>query len=569
VSLFQADFVLLHAPSVYDFRKRAIMPGPISDVIPSTPIFEMYPVGFSSISEFLKRRGYTVRIVNLAYLMLKDKDFDVEKCIRKLRPKAFGIDLHWLPHAHGSLEVARICKALHQEIPVILGGYSASYFHEELMGYPQVDFVIRGDSTEEAVYKLLLSLNGKLPLSQVPNLTYREDGKVKVTPLTLVAQDLNESSNDYLGLFRSALRFLDMKGFTAIHDWWEYPITAVMTCRGCTQSCVICGGSRQALLLYCGRERPAFRDPQLVVRDIAKINRYTEAPIFVVGDLRQGGNDYAHQILKGIREIRPENHIVLELFEPAPPHYLEEAARSIPNLNFEFSPESHDQEVREASGKFYTTQEMEECIRVALDSGCKKLDIFFMIGMPKQTCRSVMENVDYCDYLLRSFDKKVSPFISPLAPFIDPGSIAYEHAERLGYRIFYHTLEEYRQALLAPSWKYTLSYETRWMTREEIVESTYQSALRVNQIKRNHGVISEASFQAMDSRIKKTIKLISEIDQIVKEFQGEEREERLLRLKVSIEKEEISTLCEQGEIKWPVGRKKIKYLNIINDLLFG
>jgi hypothetical protein len=162
----------------------------------------------------------------------------------------------------------------------------------------------------------------------------------------------------------------------------------------------------------------------------------------------------------------------------------------------------------------------------------------------------------------------VSPFISPLAPFIDPGSIAYEHAERLGYRISYRTLEEYRQALLAPSWKYTLSYETLWMSREEIVDSTYQSALRLNQIKRNHGIISEAVFQAMESRIKKILNLMGEIDQIVKEFQGEEREERLLRLKVDMGKEQISTLCEQGEIKWPVGRKKIKYFNIIKDLLW-
>jgi len=144
MSLLQADLVLLHAPSVYDFRKRALMPGPISDVIPSTPIFEMYPVGFSSISEYLRKRGYSVRIVNLAYLMLKDKAFNVEERVRKLKPKAFGIDLHWLPHVQGSLEVAAICKKYHPETPVIFGGYSASYFHEELVCYPQVVFVLRG-----------------------------------------------------------------------------------------------------------------------------------------------------------------------------------------------------------------------------------------------------------------------------------------------------------------------------------------------------------------------------------------------------------------------------------------
>ena len=137
----KADLVLLHAPSVYDFRKLPILFGPISDLVPSTPIFEMYPIGFSSIAEHLERNGIRVRIVNLALRMLKDKNFDAEKLIAKLHPRAFGIDLHWLPHAHGSLEVAALCKKHHPEIPVIFGGYSSSYFHEELIRYPQVDFV--------------------------------------------------------------------------------------------------------------------------------------------------------------------------------------------------------------------------------------------------------------------------------------------------------------------------------------------------------------------------------------------------------------------------------------------
>ncbi len=54
----KVDLVLLHPPAIYDFRKRPIKLGPISDVIPSTPIFEMYPVGFASISEYLERNGF-------------------------------------------------------------------------------------------------------------------------------------------------------------------------------------------------------------------------------------------------------------------------------------------------------------------------------------------------------------------------------------------------------------------------------------------------------------------------------------------------------------------------------
>src|SRR3990170_7256337 len=92
------DLILLHPPSLYDFRKRPGMFGPVSDVVPSTPVFEMYPIGFASLSEYLERYGLRVRIVNIALKMLKDDGFDVERFIRKQTPVAFGIDLHWMPH---------------------------------------------------------------------------------------------------------------------------------------------------------------------------------------------------------------------------------------------------------------------------------------------------------------------------------------------------------------------------------------------------------------------------------------------------------------------------------------
>ena len=120
------DLILLHAPSVYDFRKKPILYGPISDVVPSTQIFEMYPIGFMTILEYLQRHGHTVRIINVALKMLRSRRFDPEKLIKSLKPEAFGIDLHWMVHAQGSLELAKIVKKHHPETPVIFGGLSAS-----------------------------------------------------------------------------------------------------------------------------------------------------------------------------------------------------------------------------------------------------------------------------------------------------------------------------------------------------------------------------------------------------------------------------------------------------------
>lgn len=560
------DLILLHAPSVYDFRKLPILFGPISDLVPSTPIFEMYPVGFSSIAEHLERNGIHVRIINLALRMLKDDHFDAARLIAKLHPRAFGIDLHWLPHAHGSLEIAALCKKHHPDIPVIFGGYSATYFHQDLIRYPQVDFVVRGDSAEEPLRQLLVALKENKSLGEVPNLTWK-DGKKEVhaNPLTHVLLALDEYSNNYSNLFRSAMKYLDLKSLIPIHDWWEYPITAVMTCRGCTHNCVFCGGSRFGLDRFCSRESCAFRSPEKVADDILSISRYTNAPIFVVGDLRQAGESYGQTLLSRIRPVRPKNQVVLELFTPAAESYFQMVAEAFPNFNFETSPESHDEKVRRATGKFYTNEEMEKSIRFALDSGCSKFDVFFMIGLPQQTPASVMETIDYCEYLMKTFGRRLNPFISPLAPFLDPGSIAFEKADEVGYRVFCKNLEDYRKALLAPSWKYTLSYETKWMTRDDIVESSYQAGLRLNRLKEHFGLLEKETADRTEKRILLAREMIRKVDEII--FLGEpERSRKLMALKETFDRVSMSTVCDKEEIKWPVFRWRLNFPNIIRAL---
>jgi len=67
----RTDLLLLHAPSVYDFREHAILYGPVSDMIPSSTVFEMYPLGFLTMASYLYERGLRVRIVNLALRMTR------------------------------------------------------------------------------------------------------------------------------------------------------------------------------------------------------------------------------------------------------------------------------------------------------------------------------------------------------------------------------------------------------------------------------------------------------------------------------------------------------------------
>lgn len=565
--------ILLHPPAVYDFRKFFLMYGPIADGVPSTPLFEMYPVGFISLMEHLESEGLNVRIINLAARMLGSADFDAEMMIRKLKPKAFGIDLHWLAHAQGSLEVAKICKRYHPDIPVIFGGLSATYFHRELIQYPEVDFIIRGDSTEEPLLQLMQAIISRsfdrLTLSDIPNLVWKDE-EVHINPLSHVPNEV-KFSNNYVNVFRSALKYRDLKSLLPYHgwsrEWLSYPIMAVITCRGCMHNCIFCGGSKNALAGYCNRKKAIFRDPKLIVEDITKIIDYTKAPIFIIGDLRQPGDEYAYSVLEGLKRQKIGNPLVLELFDTAPKQYFEVVADSIENFNIEISPDTHDEQIRAIVGKQYNNSGIEANIKWALDLGCRKFDLFFMIGLPHQTCESVMETVDYCGHLMKEFGTKVVPFILPYSPFIDPGCIAYENPEKFGYKILLKTFEEYRRAMLSPSWKYILNYETKWMARDEIVDCTYQAGLRLNRQKAECGLIDHDSYIAREEKIKLAIALTAEIDEIEAITNANVRHERLMQLKPKADLMLSSVINEKRGMEWPTTGRNLKLFNIIKTAL--
>lgn len=559
------DLVLLHAPSNYDFRTRSIVYGPISDVIPSSPIFEMYPIGFISIAGYLEKNRVSTRIVNIANRMLSEPRFDVERFLGKLNPSAFGIDLHWLTHAQGSLELARIVKKLHPSTPVIFGGLSSTYFYQELIQYPQVDFVMRGDSTEEPMLRLMRAIKNGAGVEDVPNLSWKDkDGVPHHNDLSWVPSHLDDIPLDYNYPVKSVIKYRSLSGVVPFSNWLDYPLTAVFTCRGCTLNCRSCGGSRFSFKQMCNRDQVAYRSPSLLADDIHSIQRYLNGPVFIIGDIRQPGEDYAGRLLRAIKDKGTKGPIVLELFAPAGEAFFRQVSRAIPHYNIQMSPESHDEDVRHAFGKGWRNVDIEDTIKASLENNCHRFDLFYMIGLPKQDYRSVMDTVDYLGRLPKEFGSQgqLHPHISPLAPFVDPGSQVFERPEEYGYSLLCRTLEEHRQALLAPAWSHMLNYETEWLSRSEIADVTYEAALGFNESKRQSGLISSQAADEVEARIKRDRNLIEELDRQMVEY-GQaslDEGERELCLAATVSKRELewparSFLRSVPRILWNVCRK--------------
>lgn len=448
-----------------------------------------------------------------------------------------------------------------------MGGFSASYYHEELLRkHPEVDLVLRGDSTEEPFEQLMDSVSGSRSFDKIPNLSWRDGDRLRINPLSHVPADLDGIKIDYGLIVRKVLRYRDLEGHLPYKNWKSNPMSIAVSVRGCTHNCVNCAGSCESFKGNFGRDRPAFRSPELLAEDVARAEQYVKGATFVVGDIRQAGRQYATRFLSELKRNKVKNEVVIELFTPADKEFAEEVAKSAEKFSVQMSPETHDESVRKAQGKPYTNAGLEKSAEHFLDAGCGRFDLFYMIGLPLQTRRSVDETVKYTQTLYKRFKgKRLFPFISPLAPFLDPGSIAFENSEKIGFRLFASTLEDHLRLSTMPSWKYVLNYETNWLSRSAIVDATYAAGLGLNAMKKQMGLVSETVADNTERRITAAKELSDRIDVVV--GKGIASNKELDSLRDAATRLSESTVCEKEELDWSEDSIYASFPRIVSALL--
>jgi len=498
------DMILVHAPSVYDFRSRddilfAYLSN--SDSVHISPIFEMPPVGILAINQHLQKCGFVVEFFNVASQMLRHPNFDVEDFFKKSPADYLGIDLHWQVHTHGALELFKLYKQIHPTAKTVVGGIASTYYHEELITYPQVDYVVRGYDTLLPVEMLLRAANLPRELAKVPNLTWKDNTQVQVNSMTHVPQTYT-AAVDWRKVFSG-----DRKGMT--------PYNLVIPQAGCEYSCRWCGGSRYFFQKYMGLEKGASR--------VQKTPETLKAELESIAAATGGGHtvtmiDFWHEypaLFELATDVFMDDKIDCVHFSLHRLPTVEKGRRmAVPaKAVIELSPDSHDLEVAKASGRGrYTMEQMEDFIDALIDD-VYSFEIYFMLGLPKQTPANIDATVDYCGHLLEKYrGKRVTPYVCPMLPFLDSGSEIYENPETWGYRLFHRTLEDHRRALLTLNWKDRLNYETQWLSREQLVDSSYDAVRKLTLLKKQYGILPNSIAHSIVRLIDYTRELLKDIE---------------------------------------------------------
>jgi B12-binding domain/radical SAM domain protein len=491
----ETDIIFVHPPSIYDFRKRGINFGLTASTVSSSSVFESFPIGFLSLSHALREAGYTTRIVNLATGMLFDDNLNIPEYLSTLSARYFGLSLHWIAHGQGFLEVARILKRVHPTIPIIAGGISATYFREELIAYPEVDYVIAGDSGELPLLELIRRLGGCLPLDSVPNLSWKVEGMPRHNAMTHIPQRL-DVRYDYRILLEDLVDFgrpeeLMMTAQRSI----DTIATIIPFVRGCRRRCRTCGGSNFAL----GRRRLGVRSVESVIEDIAAAKALQSKTISIYGDIRQADWERYLALLAG---SEMGSGLRYELYWGAKREFIQALALASPGFTVMMSPESHDEGIRRRIGRAFSNDDLETTIECILEFG-GKVRLFFMIGLPGQDRESVHGTLEYIDRLLKKYNStgeaSVDANIGPLAPFIDPGSPAFENPGAFGYRLKFRSLRDHIATGYASDWRCMFNYESETLPVGELADVSWEAARQLTAIRAGNGLIDSRQAAQTDA----------------------------------------------------------------------
>ncbi len=208
--------------------------------------------GILYLAGYLRRNGIE------AYVRLFDSDESDAEVARSLaglvahvRPRLVGISLKWFHHVARALLIAKTLRTIDPEVQIVLGGNTASYFWQDLVGWDCVDSVILGDGE---VPLLSLCRGDATP----PNVVTRS-----ALPRATLDYVQGASSSDihYSHFDDIFLSRLDLHSFSG----WVAPG------KGCGENCLYCSGTRGMQKATFGRAKPFLRPEKSVQADHQEI----------------------------------------------------------------------------------------------------------------------------------------------------------------------------------------------------------------------------------------------------------------------------------------------------------
>jgi radical SAM superfamily enzyme YgiQ (UPF0313 family) len=428
------DLLFIHVPRFTSYYK------PYGEYM----TVNLIPMGTFALADLALRRGYRTEILHLGLEWIETGAFSPLNYLEKNNVQVVAISLNWHQQSYDVMKVAEQIKRERPGTYIVLGGCTASFFHEEILeNFPQIDTVIRGDAEVPLMALMAAVKKGKV-LQEIPNLSWRAGDEIRNNPLSYVASgdDLDDVSYANLNLLKGKDTYIRYMGLPFV--WAKglsrevnrkyfhlgHPIFFLNIGRGCLGNCTWCGGGEEAQRIVNGRSGVVFRRPERVVDTVAEAVESGYKAIHIAFDPGKEGERYYRELFPLLKGFKVRCYF--ESFSLPSEDFLKEFAETFVQDGsvIAISPETGDERVRYRNKSFsFSNEALMKTISLAEKIGIK-VDIFFSMGIPGEKYRDLAKTCSLRGEIKKRFKNIGRMWTAPIT--LEPASPWYLHPEEFG-----------------------------------------------------------------------------------------------------------------------------------------
>lgn len=206
------------------------------------------PSGLLYLAAVLRDRGHSVQLLDMRTFRLKGRVDPLAYCEEALlqsmgafQPDLLGFGCLFSGNFLHVLRFSRRCKALHPEVPIMVGGIHVTIHVREILKHcPDVDYLFLGEA-EESIVQFVDAVNVRAScLKSIPGLAYREGDTHHVKPRKHYIQNIDSIPFPAYDLVRMEDYYVN----TA--DWYNPrglsfdTSIPIVSSRSCPQRCTFC-----------------------------------------------------------------------------------------------------------------------------------------------------------------------------------------------------------------------------------------------------------------------------------------------------------------------------------------
>lgn len=408
------------------------------------------PMGIFSLGSILNKNGYDVELIHL--------DLEVGKSIDEILDleniDAIGFDLHWANQSLNVLRTAAIINEINPNVFIFLGGYTASFYAQEILKeHTYIDAIIRGDG-EVPIVELCQLLNtikqnpdnSLKDFYNVQNLSWRgHSNKIVSNKISFVSNSCDMEQFDFtdIKLLRNKQFYRDAsKYWTSFAPFNSLPFFMIEVGRGCVYNCLICGGGAKSQKELNNRRGQIYRSPKAVASSIKEANKYGFEAFFTCFDF-EGFEAWYSDLFKEIHVQGINTNFIYECWSITSHDFIDKLSQNFKQVIISLSPDSANEKLRlknKGSRLYYSNIDLESCLDYIATKDNIKVQVWFGFFLPGEIEKTIFDTISYIIRLLKKYHWFLEPGYMNINA--DPASPIYYNKKDEEIEFSYSTFNE-------------------------------------------------------------------------------------------------------------------------------